>query len=61
MGSLFVQSFTFLISIFDEKVLVVSGHQDIRGNILADKQAKDAAAEVSGKEDIPIEMDDGKK
>ena len=35
----------------------VPGHQDIRGNELADKQAKEAAAEVSGKEDIPIEMD----
>ena len=32
-------------------------HQDIRGNELADKQAKEAAAEVSGKEDMPIEMD----
>ena len=27
----------------------VPGHQDIRGNELADKQAKEAAAEVSGK------------
>ena len=35
----------------------VPGHQDIRGNELADKQAKEAAAEVSGKDDIPIEMD----
>ena len=39
------------------KVHWVPGHQDIRGNMLADKQAKEAAAEVSGKEDIPIEMD----
>ena len=30
----------------------VPGHQDIRGNELADKQAKEAAAEVSGKDDI---------
>ena len=35
----------------------VPGYQDIRGNELADKQAKEAAAEVSGKVDIPIEMD----
>ena len=35
----------------------VPGHQDIRGNELADKHAKKAAAEVSRKEDIPIEMD----
>ena len=35
----------------------VPGHQEIRGNELADKQAKEAAAEVSGKDDIPIEMD----
>ena len=35
----------------------VPGHQDIRDNELADKQAKEAAEEVSGKDDIPIEMD----
>ena len=35
----------------------VPSHQDIRGNELADKQAKGAAAEVSGMDDIPIEMD----
>ena len=35
----------------------VPGHQDIRGNELADKQAKEAAAEASRKDDIPIEMD----
>ena len=34
----------------------VPGHQDIRGNELADKQAKEAAAEVNGK-DIPIGLD----
>ena len=33
----------------------VPGYPDIRGNELADKQAKEAAAEVSGKDDIPIE------
>ena len=35
----------------------VPGHWGIRGNELAHKLAKVAAAEVSGKEDIPIEMD----
>ena len=35
----------------------VPGHQDIRGNELAHKRAKEAAAEVSDKENIPIEMD----
>ena len=35
----------------------VPGHKDIRGNELADKQAKEAAAEVNDKGDIPIVMD----
>ena len=35
----------------------VPGHQGIKANELVHKQAKEAAAKVSGKEDIPIEMD----
>ena len=35
----------------------VPGHQGIRANELADKQAKEAVAQVNGKEDIPIETD----
>ena len=35
----------------------VPGHKDIRGNELADKQAKEAAAEVTDKGDIPIVID----